>query len=142
MSTVKLASTMDRTKVGLRTQSARAARLLRAQYPDADLAVQVLIGARHVAAAKPHPEGAVGHLFHARVTHDLSVPLLHSGDDKVRNACPVNAVGRLCQPEAALLTLISAGVEHPPLAAGGPHSGLAQAVFVESSRGAGFENRI
>src|SRR3954466_12392817 len=104
--------------------------------------MQTLIGPRDVASAEPNPNRSVGHLLQTRVANHLAVPAIRPGNDEVRHAFPTCAVSRAGQAHAALLLPVATGVQHPPQAARGPYGRLAESVFVERSRSAGFENRI
>ena len=103
------------------------------QLADADLAVQTLIGARDIAAAKPYAN-TIGQHFNAGITHDCSIPRLIARDSERRLLGPRDSVPRSRQADATPLIARAAGVEHPVRSAGAPYRGLAESVFIEGAR--------
>src|SRR5690242_4449480 len=112
----------------------------RLQYAITVLAVNVFVGARHVAASKPHAD-LPGFNDYRRVADHLRIPRLIAGKQGGR-FFPMHAVARASQAEAAVFVAVAAGVKHPVVSIGCPNRGLAETVLVKRSEITEFEHRI
>src|SRR5690242_17845620 len=112
----------------------------RLQYAIAALAVNVFVGARHVATAKPDADLASFDDYRGVANH-LGIPRLIAGEYR-RRFFPMHAVARASQTQAAVFAAAAAGVQHPVISVRCPDSRLAEAVLVKGSEITEFEHRI
>src|SRR5947207_2541314 len=110
------------------------------QHAKSDLAVQILIGPCHIAAAEPDPDFR-SIQFHFRIADHFRIPGLRSAEDH-RQFRPAHAIGGACQSQPAHLARIAAGVEHPVKAVRNPDGRLSQTVFIEGAAAGQLEHRI
>src|SRR5215469_1935304 len=103
----------------------------RAENREPDLAVEVFIGPRDVAATEPDADFCVGG-NHAGIAEYFRIPGLVSGKHGWQ-LHPMDAIGRARQTEAAVFVDVASGVEHPIETFGNPDSRLAQTVLIESA---------
>src|SRR5215472_7672645 len=114
--------------------------ILSPDFGEADLAVDVLVGARYIAAAEPDSHAAIFHQD-TGIAQDFRIPWLVACEN-IRELFPRDAIDRPGQSESADFEPIAACVQHPVVAALVPHGRLTQSVLIERAVAAQLKDGI